>query len=475
LFESRSTDDNLPGKFVSDRSTRGTSQAVPTPGGPAPVPPAAGPEPGPPSAPPRGGALAHMLRALRHRNYRLFFGGQGISLVGTWMQSVALSWLVYRLTGSAVLLGTVGFIGQIPTLVLGPLAGVIADRAPLRAMLIGTQTAALIQASVLAVLTLNGWITVGQILALSLAAGLINAFDMPTRQAFVVEMVTDPADLGNAIALNSFLVNGARLIGPSLAGLLIAALGEGLCFLLNALSYVAVIAALLAMTATRRRAPADTQPLLAGLRSGFAYAFGVPPIRALLLLLALTSLMGMSYATVLPVFAKEVLLGDARTLGFLLGGAGVGALVGAVYMMSRKSAIGLGRIVAAGSAIFGVALIAVAQTRTLPAALPLMVLLGLGMMLQIVATNTSLQSMADDDKRGRLMALYSMAFLGMTPFGSLVAGALTHRLGAPTTIAIGGACCMVGALVFWACLPQLRPVARELYIRKGLLTPEPET
>jgi MFS family permease len=413
------------------------------------------------------------LRSLRHRNYRLFFGGQGISLVGTWMQSVALSWLVYRLTGSAVLLGMVAFAGQIPVLLLGPISGVVADRLPLRALLVATQSAALLQATVLATLTLSGWIAVWSIVLLSAVMGIISAFDMPARQAFVVQMVARSEDLGNAIALNSLLVNGARLIGPSLAGLLIAAIGEGPCFLLNAISYLAVIAALLAMTPTPRAAPAGAGRLLQGLRDGFAYALGYPPIRAVLLLLVMTSLMGMSYATILPVFAAEILRGGARTLGFLLAGAGVGALVGTVYMASRASPVGLGRIIAAGCGLFGLGLILVGLTRTLPAAMPLMVAVGLGMMLQIVASNTTLQTIVDDDKRGRVMSLYSMAFIGMTPFGSLLAGTLAHSLGVSRTLALAGACCLLGAVIFASRLRVLRPVVRAAYVRKGIIVPDP--
>jgi MFS family permease len=409
------------------------------------------------------------LRALRHPNYRLFFFGQGISMVGTWMQSVALSWLVYRLTGSALLLGTVGFTLQIPVLLLAPLAGVLADRWSLRRVLVLTQSLALAQATALALLTLTGAVSVWHVLVLSAFMGVVNAFDMPVRQAFVVQMVDQPEDLGNAIALNSFLVNGARLIGPSLAGLVIAEIGEGACFLLNAVSYVAVIAALLAMTVKPRAAGAHHAPFARGLRDGFAYAFGFAPIRSLLLLLALTSLMGMSYATVMPLFAAEVLGGGARTLGFLLGATGLGAVGAALYLAGRPSVVGLGRVIVAGSGIFGLSLIAVGSSRVLWVALPLMLLVGLGMMLQIASSNTVLQTIVDDDKRGRVMSLYAMAFLGMTPFGSLLAGSLAHALGTPHTLMIGGGCCVLGAVFFALQLPGLRPLVRSIYIRKGII------
>ena len=417
------------------------------------------------------GGLTRILRALRYRNCRLFFGGQGISLIGTWMQSVALSWLVYRLTGSAFLLGAVGFAGQIPILLLAPVAGVLADRWPLRRVLVLTQSAALLQAATLALLTLTGAINVWQIMLLSTLMGVINAFDMPVRQAFVVQMVEQIEDLGNAIALNSFLVNGARLLGPSLAGVLIAAIGEGHCFLLNAVSYVAVIIALLAMRLAPRSRPAHNGSLTSGLRDGFAYGFGFPPIRAVLLLLALVSLLGMSYSTVMPIFAHDILGGESGTYGFLLGATGLGAVIGAVYLASRPSVIGLGRIITVGAGLFGFGLIAVACTRVFWLALLMMLLVGLGMMLQIVSSNTFLQTIVDDDKRGRIMSLYTIAFIGMTPFGSLLAGTLAHSLGAPRTLILGGASCVLGAILFGRRLPAWRQLVRPIYSRKGIIPP----
>jgi MFS family permease len=408
---------------------------------------------------------------LRARNYRLFFLGQGISLVGTWMQSVALSWLVYRLTGSGLMLGLVGFAGQIPVLVLAPLAGVLADRWRLRRVLVITQSLALAQATVLAVLTLTGQIGPGLILALSAVLGIVNAFDMPTRQAFVVQMIEDPADLGNAIALNSFLVNGARLVGPSLAGVLIAAIGEGPCFSLNAISYVAVIAALLAMRLVPRAAVRAARPVLADLHEGLRYALGFPPIRDILALLALSSLLGMSYSTVMPMFARDVLGGGARTMGFLLGATGLGALIAALFLASRPTVVGLGRIIAQGAGLFGLGLMLVSLVRHVTPGLPLMLLVGMGMMLQIASSNTILQTIVDDDKRGRVMSLYTMAFLGMTPFGSLLAGSLAQTLGAAHALQVGGACCLLGGVLFAFRLPALRPLVRPIYVRKGVLAP----
>lgn len=413
-----------------------------------------------------------LVRALRSRNYRLFFAGQGVSLIGTWMQMVAVGWLVYRLTNSTVLLGLTGFAGQIPVLLLAPLGGVVADQWPLRRLLVITQTLSLVQALLLAGLTLSGTVSPAAIIALSAFLGIVNALDMPVRQAFVVELLADPADLGNAIALNSLLVNGARLVGPALAGVLIAALGEGLCFLLNGISYIAVIAALLAMRVPARPARGAIRPIVAELAEGFRYALGFPPIRDVLGLLAVSSLMGMSYATIMPAFVRDVLHGDSRVYGLLLGTTGLGALVGGTLLAARRSARGLGRTIAAGAMLFGGGLCIVAVFRTISLAAVLLPIVGLGMMLQIVASNTVLQMLVDDDKRGRVMSLYAMAFLGMTPFGSLLVGGLAHSLGTPLALQIGGVCCLLGGLVFAGRLRALRPLARAIYLRKGLITPD---
>lgn len=423
--------------------------------------------------PSRNGHLQTALRALRSRNYRLFFVGQGISLIGTWMQRIALQWLVYRLTGSALLLGAVGFAGQIPAIILSPVAGVLADRWNVRRSVVVTQVLALLQALILAVLTLTGRINVWEIVALSLAMGAINAFDMPLRQAFVVEMVDRPDDLGNAIALNSFLVNGARLIGPSLAGVLIATIGEGHCFLLNALSYIFVIGALLMMRLARRSRSAHAG-WGAHLREGLSYAFGFPPIRAILLLLSLSALTGMSYSTLMPIFAGDILGGGPQTLGWLLAAAGVGALMSAVYLASRRTVLGLGRVIVFGSGVFGLSLVAFATSHALWLSLLMMLFTGMGMMLQMAASNTVLQTIVDDDKRGRVMSLYTTAFLGMTPFGSLIAGGLAHWIGAPAALAIGGGCCVIGTTLFAAALPTLRKHVHPIYARKGIL-PEVST
>ncbi len=410
------------------------------------------------------------LRALRHRNYRLFFGGQSVSLIGTWMTRIATSWLVYRLTDSAWLLGVVGFAGQIPTFLLAPFAGVWVDRLNRHRLLIVTQVLAMLQSFALAVLALTNRITVWDIIWLSAFQGLINAFDMPARQAFVVEMVEEREDLGNAIALNSSMVNMARLIGPSLAGIIIAAVGEGYCFLIDGFSYLAVIASLLMMRlrveqAIRQKA----KSMLGELRDGWVYVSGSPAIRALLLLLALVSLVGMPYTVLMPIFAGSILHGGAHTLGFLMGASGVGALAGAVHLASRKTVLGLGRVTAMSAAFFGAGLIAFSLSRWLWLSLPLMFLTGLGMMQQMAATNTILQTIVEEEKRGRVMSYYTMAFIGMAPFGSLIAGTVAAHIGAPKTLFISGICCVGGALWFASNLKEVRRVVRPIYAELGIL------
>ena len=414
--------------------------------------------------------VKHIFRALRHRNYRLFFGGQSISLVGTWMQQVAMSWMVYRLTNSALLLGIVGFSGQIPAFFLTPLAGVIADRYNRHRVLIVTQTLAMLQALILSVLVLTNRITVGQIVALSIFLGLVNSFDIPVRQAFTVEMIEEREDLGNAIALNSSMVNAARLIGPSLAGIIIAVLGEGICFLLNGVSYLAVIGSLLAMRiAPRKIKPPDTH-VLQELKEGFVYAFNSTPIKFILILLSLVSLMGVPYQVLMPVFARDIFHGGSITLGFLMAMSGIGALTGAIYLASRKSVIGLGKIIPLFSGLFGLAVIAVALSGVLWFSMPVICVAGFAMMVQMAASNTVLQTIVEEDKRGRIMGLFTMAFMGMVPFGNLLAGSLASKIGAPNTLLLGGTCCVIGALMFIRKLPSLRERIRPIYIEKGIIT-----
>ncbi len=416
-------------------------------------------------------AIRALGRSLRSRNYRLFFAGQSISLIGTWLTRVATSWLVYRLTRSALLLGVVGFAAQIPTFFLAPIAGVWVDRWDRHRVLVVTQVLAMIQSALLAAFALAETITVFQVAVLSAMQGIINAVDMPARQAFLVEMIESRDDLPNAIALNSSMVNGARLIGPSLAGVLIAAVGEGWCFAIDAVSYLAVIASLLAMRVERHVAARSTPRALAALREGLAYVVGFAPIRAVLLLLALVSLMGMPYAVLMPVIATEVLHGDANTLGFLMAASGLGALVGALYLASRRSVVGLGRVNAIAAAAFGVGLVAFSRSRVLPLSLALMLISGCAMMIQMAASNTILQTIVDEDKRGRVMSFYAMAFFGTVPLGSLLAGALAERIGAPDTILVGGVVCIIGAVFFMRALPELRRRVRPIYVRLGVVSP----
>lgn len=420
--------------------------------------------------PPKKRALRHLLRALRSRNYRLFVAGQGISLVGTWMQGVAMSWLVYRLTGSAMLLGVVGFVSQIPTLFISPVAGVLADRWDRRRLLFFTQALAMLQAVILAVVVLTGIVQIWHIILLSLVLGIVNACDIPIRQSFVVEMVEHREDLGNAIALNSSLVNGARLIGPSIAGLLVAMTGEGICFVINALSYLAVIIALKAM----RIAPAKqrhhaTPPLLHELADGLRYAAAFGPIRSILLLLALVSLMGMPYSVLAPVFAKEVLHGGAHTYGFLMTAAGSGAMIGTLFLASRPSVRGLGRVIVMATICFACGIATFALSSTFILSLAALSVAGFGGMTLVASCNTVLQTVLDEDKRGRVMSLFTVAFLGVAPFGSLGAGTMSGIIGPRVTLLLGSAGCLVGAAIFAHYLPQIRAQARPVYMRMGII------
>jgi len=412
-----------------------------------------------------------MLRALRNRNYRLFFAGQGVSLVGTWMQGVALPWLVYRMTGSVVLLGIVGFASQIPSLVVAPVAGVVADRANRHRLVTLAQVASALQATALAALALAGVIEVWHIIALGMLGGLIRGFEIPFRQAFVVEMLDDPRDLPNAIALNSFLVNGARLIGPTLAGFLMGWFGEGICFLVNAVSFGAVVIALLAMRLRPRPRRVHATHPLRDLKDGFLYVAGSPPIRAVLLLMGLLSLLAIPYTVLLPVFAREVLGGGPHTMGFLVSAGGVGAVVGAVFLASRRSLLAIPRLIAAASAVFGIGLIAFAFSANLYLSVGLLMVVGFGMMVQLVSSNTLLQTVADEDKRGRVMSFHTMAFMGMVPLGSLIAGGLAKVLGAPGAVLVCGAASIVGSAVFAARLGHIHRSLRPLLEAKGYVEP----
>ena len=413
--------------------------------------------------------FAHAWRALRHRNFKLFFFGQSISVIGNWMTRLATTWLVYHLTHSALLLGVVSFAGQIISFLLGPFAGVWVERLPRRKLLIWTQAAAAVQSLALAALTLAHVITLWEIIALTAFQGLINAFDMPARQSFLVQMVDDRADLSNAIAINSSMANGARLIGPAIAGVVIATFGEGSCFLIDGLSYFAVIASLLFMHIKPSGLQRTKASMLEQMREGWDYVRTFRPIRTILILFSFMSLMGYSYAVLLPIFAAQVLHGNATTLGWLMGASGVGALTSALSLAVRKSVVGLTRMLQIATTILGSSLILLGLSRTFWLSLIAMVFVGFGLLQAASASNTIIQSLVPEDKRARVMGYYTMAFFGSAPFGSLFAGALASRIGAPHTVIITGACCIAGSLWFTLELPKIRTVMRPIYQELGLL------
>lgn len=410
-----------------------------------------------------------IFRTFHSRNYRLFFGGQCISLIGTWMQQVALSWLVYRITGSVFYLGLVGFANQIPSFFISPFAGVMSDKWNRHHILIATQALSMVQALILWLLVVTHSVTIWHILPLSLFLGVVNSFDTPARHSFIIDMIENREDLSNAIALNSAMFNSARLIGPSIAGILIAWLGEGPCFLINGLSYIGVIAALLAMRLRGFKKQKEGKNIFQELKEGFSYTFGFLPIRALLLLLALVNLMGVSYIILMPVIAKDILMGGSHTMGFLLGASGAGALLGAFYLASRKTVVGLSRIIPMALLLFSLSVIALSFSKNLYLSLFLMFFAGLGMITQMASTNTVIQTLVDDDKRGRVMSFYAMSFMGISPFGSLLAGSLSKLIGVKFTIMLGGFSCFIGFLIYMKNVPSIRLIIRSVYEKKGIL------
>jgi MFS family permease len=410
--------------------------------------------------------LRSTVRALRHRNFRLFFAGQLISLIGTWMQTIAQSWLVYRLTGSSAMLGSINFAGQIPVFLLSPAGGVVADRYSRHRIVIATQCASMLLAGALAVLTLSRHIQVWQIFALSALLGVVNAFDIPARQSFIVEM-TSREDLINAIALNSSMFNGARIVGPAVAGITVAAVGEGWCFFANAVSYIAVIAGLLMMRVTPFKPPVSEVSALRHILDGFEFVSRTTPIRALLLLVGLVSLAGMPFSVLMPIFADRILHAGARGLGILMGVSGAGALVGALLLASRTSVRGFGRWIAVAAGAFSLTLIAFAYSRWFWLTATLLLVAGFCVMIQMGASNTLIQSMAPDRLRGRVLAAYSMMLMGMAPIGALLSGVLADRIGAPATVAVGGVACGIGAAAFAKYLPVIRQEARELILAQS--------
>ena len=423
------------------------------------------------SAPPTKHPLSYAWRALKHRNFRLFFSGQTISLMGTWMTRLATSWLVYKLTGSAFLLGVVGFAGQIPTFLFAPFAGVWVDRLNRRNVLVVTQVLAMVQSLALAALALTHRINIREIIALSAFQGLINAFDMPGRQTFLVEMVEDKQDLGNAIALNSSMVNLARLVGPSLAGAVIAVSSEGYCFLIDGISYLAVILSLLLMRLNVKEVKRSADSMLKQLAEGWTYVSSSNAVRTILLLFALVSLMGWPFTVLMPIFAANILHGGPHTLGFLMGAVGVGALISAISLAVRTSVRGLIRMISMATGAFGAGLIGFGFSKIFWVSMVLMLVCGFGMMQQMAASNTIIQTVVDDSKRGRVMSFYTVAFVGMAPFGSLLAGALAHAIGAPRTVIFSGVCCLAGATWFTTQRPAIRKWIRPIYQDLGIIPP----
>lgn len=419
---------------------------------------------------PGRGRLNLMFRALKYKNFRLFVGGQSLSLIGTWIQMVALTWLVYQLTNSALMLGIVGFSGQLPMFIVSPFAGVFADRWNRHKMLLITQTLALFQALILSVLVFSNTVQIWHIIVLSTFLGIINAFDMPIRQAFVFDMIENhKEDIGNAIALNSSMVNAARLIGPSIAGILIATVGEGWCFLVNSISFLAVVISLLKMNVKFTPGPVKDLKVFKELKEGFSYTFKFPPIKYLIVLLASVSIMSTAVTLLAPVFAKQYLKGGADIYGFLIGAFGSGALLGAVYLLNKKNVLGLGRLIAIAVFTFGISMILFSFSRLFLFSLFMMFFAGTGMMLHVASTNTLLQTISEESKRGRVMSFYTMAFRGMSPFGSLIAGSLGSIIGAPSTLILSGVICLTGSIIFAKKLKVIRPLIRPIYENLGIL------
>jgi len=413
--------------------------------------------------------LKNIFSSLRSRNYRLYFTGQGISLIGTWMQNIALSWLVYRLTGSVFLLGLIGFTNQIPTFVLAPFSGVLTDRYNRQRIMIMTQLLFMLQALTLTLLVLLNLIEVWHIIVLSIISGIISAFDAPARQSLVIDLIDTPDDLGNAIALNSAIFNGARLIGPAIAGVTIAAVGEGICFLLNTLSFTAVVASLLRIRIPVKQVTTQSTNFRKSFTEGIKYTFQSVPIRTLIMLLATLSLFGFPFMILMPAYAKDIIQGGSDTLGFLMSSMGAGALISAIYMASRKTVLGLGKIISVNTALLGLAVVLASFSTKMYFSLIVFFFGGLSMIMSLAAINTMLQTIADEDKRGRVMSFYAMALMGTTPIGNLLAGTIASGIGIPFTLLIGGFITMVSGLVFGLKRKSLQKYVHPIYINKGIL------
>ena len=413
--------------------------------------------------------MLHSLRALSHRNYRLFFAGQGLSVLGIWVQQVAMMWLVYRLTDSPFWLGATAFAGQIPLLILAPLGGVWSDRFDRRRLLIIAQGIAFVQALVLAVLDYAEVIEVWHVLAMALALGCVMAIETPVRQSFTKEMVPSVGDLPSAIALNGVIQNGGRMIGPTVAGLLILTAGEAFCFLANALSKIAVVWALIALRLPASPAPSRAAPVLQGFRDGLAYCRESVVVRTLLPVLAVIAFMATPYQPLMPVFADKVFGGGPQTLGWLLGAAGFGGCAGLLTLASRPDVRGLSRWIVAGAAATGVSLAVFAESTSLALSLAAIAVTGFSLILCAMSVATIFQTIVPDHMRGRVMGFFTMVFLGLHPVGSLAAGALADRIGAAHTLALGGACCVLAAIWLARRLGRLRAAIRPIYVQLGII------
>ena len=411
-------------------------------------------------------------RAFKYHNYRLYFSGQMISVIGTWIQRIAMSWLIYRITGSAWLLGIVGFTSQIPSLILSPVVGVIADRQNRLQLIIITQCLAMLQAFVVAALTISNTIQVWHIISLSLFLGVVSAFDMPTRQAFVQDMIEKKEDLSNAIAMNSLLFNGARLIGPMIAGILVATVGEGICFLLNGLSYIAVIIALFMIRVKKREKPVTQRRFMDDFIDGARYSFGFIPIRYILINMSIIGFFGLPYITLMPIFARDILQGGPKTYGFLMASVGIGALISGSIFAMRRSLRGIGTAIAVSCTVFSIGIILFSLSPVLWLSMIFLVILGFGQITTFASSNTSLQTMADENMRGRVLAFYHAAIMGIAPFGNLIAGAAAEKIGAPNTLLIGGIVCLLGAFHFYLNIPRLRKIVRPIFMQMGVEYPE---
>ena len=414
-------------------------------------------------------AFGSIFSSLQSKNYRIYFGGQSVSLIGTWMQNIAMSWLVYRLTGSVFLLGVVAFTSQVPSFVLSPFAGVLTDKFNRHRIMILTQVLFMIQALVLAVLVLTNTILVWHIIALSLFFGFITAFDTPARQSLVIDLIDNPENLGNAIALNSAMFNGARLIGPGIAGITIAIVGEGICFLINAISFLAVIIALLKLNIIPKIRENKVDNLRESLKEGFNYTFGFAPIKVLIILLGIISLVGLPYIVLMPAYAKEIMHGGSDTLGFLMSAAGAGALLGALILAARKTVLGLGKLISYSTLFFGLSVIVISFSHSHMLSYIVLFVLGYTMITSIASVNTLIQTLADEDKRGRVMSFYAMALLGMNPIGNLIAGSVASAIGISLTLLSGGIITAISALWFEYHRPSLRKYTHPIYVQKGII------